>query len=338
MNVLDLAEELNLFPKRSASTHGGEHKSKCPNCQDGRDRFCIWPNQGVSGRYWCRICDAKGDAIQFCRDFFGMSFLQACQKVNITPQVRAKSQKIKRSVFQPYKTSSTHPSWQPVAKRFIDYSHQNLLKEPDIINQLEKRGLTLETIRRFHLGWNPKNFFDNKERWGLSPETKENGLLKRQWLPKGIVIPTFEGSVPVKIKIRRSDWFIGDALPKYVEISGSKQSLSVYGDPSKPVIIVESELDALLIQQEASHLICCIALGGVSKKPDIEIHGWLQRAFLILLSLDFDGAGKNHYSFWMSLYPNLRPWPAPQVKSIGDAFQAFSINILDWIKAGFSAI
>lgn len=37
-----------------------------------------------------------------------------------------------------------------------------------------------------------------------------------------------------------------------------------------------SELDALLIQQEASHLVCCIALGGVSKKPDVEMHGWLQ--------------------------------------------------------------
>ena len=34
------------------------------------------------------------------------------------------------------------------------------------------------------------------------------------------------------------------------------------------MIIVESELDAILIQQEASDLVCSIPLGGVSKKPD----------------------------------------------------------------------
>ncbi len=81
-----------------------------------------------------------------------------------------------------------------------------------------------------------------------------------------------------------------------------------------PIIIVESELDAILIQQEAAHLVCCIALEGVSKKPDAEMHEWLQRASLVLLSLDFDSAGKKRYSFWMGLYPNLRPWPAPLLR------------------------
>ena len=59
MDVLDLARELGLSPKRSSSTHGGEYKSKCPKCQEGRDRFCIWPNQEPSGRYWCRVCEVK---------------------------------------------------------------------------------------------------------------------------------------------------------------------------------------------------------------------------------------------------------------------------------------
>ena len=49
---------------------------------------------------------------------------------------------------------------------------------------------------------------------------------------------------------------------------------------SKPVMIVESELDAMLIQQEASDLVCSVALGGVSKKPDAEVHEWLKQSFL----------------------------------------------------------
>ena len=334
MNILDLAQELNLLPKRSSLTNGGEYKSKCPKCQEGTDRFCLWPNQGPSGRYWCRVCEAKGDGIQFCRDFLGLSFHQACQKVNVTPELRMLPPRAKKLVFEPRQASIVHPSWQQVAKRFIDYSHENLLKEPSVISQLEQRGLTIEAIKRFCLGWNPKNLFDQRERWGLGPEIKENGFHKRQWLPKGIVIPSFQDSHPTKIKIRRSDWVNEDTLPKYVEVSGSTQSPSVYGAPSKPVIIVESELDAILIQQEAADLVCSIALGGVSKKPDVELHGLLKRAPLILLSLDFDDPGKKCYSFWMQQYPNLRPWPAPYFKRPGDAFQLFHVSMIDWVRNG----
>lgn len=150
------------------------------------------------------------------------------------------------------------------------------------------------------------------------------------------MIPSFKDDQPAKIKIRRNDWTAGDALPKYVEISGSAQSLSIYGDISKPLIIVESELDAILIQQEASEFICSIALGGVSKKPDAKLHELLQQAPSILLSLDFDNPGKKHYSFWMRHYSNLKPWPAPHDKSPGDSFKTVSISLLEWIRAGLS--
>ena len=80
MNILDLVREINLHPKRVSSTNGGEYKSECPKCQAGTDRFCIWPNEGDSGRYWCRVCECNGDGIQFCRDFLGMTFQEACNK------------------------------------------------------------------------------------------------------------------------------------------------------------------------------------------------------------------------------------------------------------------
>ncbi len=171
------------------------------------------------------------------------------------------------------------------------------MNEPRIIELLSKRGLSLNTMRQFSLGWNPNELFDRRENWGLLKEMKENGHPRRQWLPKCIVIPSWSNDKPTKLKIRRDDWFEEDKFPKYVEVSGSKQTPSVYGDQSKPVLIVESELDAMLIQQEAAHLVCCMALGGVSKKPDIETHEWLKKASIILLSLDFDEAGKKSILF-----------------------------------------
>jgi DNA primase len=264
-----------------------------------------------------------------------MTFQQACLKLNTTHNFRESFRKTGQYMFRPTPSPLISQSWQQMAKNFIAFAHQRLIHNPQGVEQLEKRGLTVETIERFSLGWNPENLFDHRERWGLTPELKENGLPKRQWLPRGIVIPSFNGPDPIKLKIRRSEWTSEDTLPKYVEISGSKQSPAVYGDPSKPVIIVESELDAILIQQEASHLICCLALGGVSKKPDVELHEWLKQASLILLSLDFDDAGKKRYAFWMKLYPNLRPWPTPCWKSPGDAFSTQKTKITEWLKQAF---
>jgi DNA primase len=343
MNILDLAHELQLVPKRSSSTNGGEYKSKCPKCQGGKDRFCIWPNQGDSGRYWCRVCDAKGDGIQFCRDFLGMSFHGACQKVQVIPRVKAMAavtKIFKAEVFSPHESSPVDQSWQKAAKSFVDRSHARLLNEPEAIEFLLKRGINLDTIKKFSLGWNSGDLFDERATWGMVHEIKENGQLKRLWLPKGIVIPSYSNdgdpncSLLFKIKVRRDNWYNGDSFPKYVEVSGSEQSLSIYGDRSRPVMIVESELDAILIQQEASQLVCCLALGGVGKKPDAVTHAWLKRSRLILLSLDFDDVAKKRCAFWMKLYSNLKLWPCPCAKSPGDAYEVYNVNIFNWVRSG----
>lgn len=338
MNIIDLLEELDIFPKRVASTNGGEFKSMCPKCQEGRDRFCVWPNQGESGRYWCRVCDAKGDGIQFCRDFLGMTYSQACQKLQVTPRQgeTIKIRPIKKAIFTPHQARPVDQSWQLAAKNFIAASHGKLVNQPTILEHLYQRGLTFDTIKKFSLGWNGEDLFEERVKWGMCEEITECGYPKRQWLPKGIVIPTYSGNEPVKLKIRRIDWSEGDPFPKYVEVSGSMQSPSIYGDISKPVVIVESELDAMLIQQSASHLVCSIALGGVSKKPDCDVHALLQQAPLILLSLDFDEVGKKRNVFWMKLYSNLQPWPSPKSKSLGDAVQYFKIDIVQWIINGLS--
>jgi len=44
-----------------ASTNGGEWAGPCPFC-GGTDRCRVWPNQ-EGGRFWCRQCEAQGDAI-----------------------------------------------------------------------------------------------------------------------------------------------------------------------------------------------------------------------------------------------------------------------------------
>ncbi len=280
MNILDLADELQLRPRKASSTKGGEYKSACPKCKDGFDRFCIWPNSGTHGQYWCRICKCHGDAIQFCRDFLGLNYKDACKKLNV-PLKQSNSPAIvypfKQKNFLPKDTHTISEQWKICANTFVNTCQKNLLNNPFALEFLHSRGFCLDSIQRFRFGWNGGNIFDNRTNWGLPVEYRENGKVKLHWLPKGVVIPTFDGKEIAKLKVRRTDWHAEDKLPKYVEISGGLQRPSIYGDINKPIVIVEAEIDAILIQQFASDICCSLALGGVSKRPDKHTHEILKR-------------------------------------------------------------
>jgi len=101
----------------------------------------------------------------------------------------------------------------------------------------------------------------------------------------------------------------------------------------KPIIIVESELDAMLVEQEAGNVCNSAALGGVSKKPDEYLHSILMKAPLILFSLDYDEAGIKAFAWWKKQYKTLSIWVTPFEKSIGDAFLK-GLDIKTWISLG----
>lgn len=75
MSLVDLWPQLT--PKR---TRNGEWCGPCPRC-GGKDRFLVWPEED---QYWCRQCHAKGDSIQFLRDYRGLSYQDAARMVGKT--------------------------------------------------------------------------------------------------------------------------------------------------------------------------------------------------------------------------------------------------------------
>jgi hypothetical protein len=79
---------------------------------------------------------------------------------------------------------------------------------------------------------------------------------------------------------------------KMRKVSGSMTCPILFGNADKPLIIVESELDAILLQQIVGDICGVVALGGVGMKPDVIINKVLCKAPVILCALDFDEAGK----------------------------------------------
>ncbi len=339
MTLLELAQDLGLDPKKTSNSKGGEYHSPCPGCGEGADRFMIWPELN---RYWCRRCDTNGDAIQFCRDFMKLSYHEARQRINGTSHLPSLYQ-IRQPITEKLVVAQDPPKiWQEKASTLLEWSHKQLIRSPSAMDELHQRGFNMHTISRFKLGYsiNPssksQDFFRDRSEWGLPPENKVDGSAKKLWLPSGVVIPTMcdDGSV-CKLKVRRQKWHKDDVLPKYVEISGSKACPSIYGNITNQVaVVVEAELDAMLIQQEAQDVCCSMALGGATKKPDFFTDHLLRKFSLILWCLDNDEAGKKAALWWRETYPHLRFWPVPIGKSPGDAFQYHGINLRDWILQG----
>lgn len=337
MNVIDLLEELDFRPKRKAATHGGEYCSPCPFCKDGDDRFLLWPKRHnkngeyQGGRFSCRVCGRYGDAITFLRQLYGLTYWDACARLRIEPKSR-NSSTLPRQKPKPQVAEEPPDLWKEKSEAFVAWAQKQLLSNSNGLAMFRKRGFNDESIIRYRLGFNPTTFFRGRPDWGLPPQQKEDGKDRKLWLPAGVVIPTISHDQVVKVKARRSDWKEGDKWPKYVEISGSKQAFSIYGNTFLPcALIMESELDALLVQQEAADMVYCIALGGSTKPLDTDTDRLLRGTPLVLFLPDFDKAGAIAWKKWKKMFPNIQRILTPCEKSAGDYFQSGG-DLREWLE------
>ncbi len=344
MDIKDLIEETGYSPRRKATCHGGEYCSPCPFCKAGEDRFLIWPNRHnkngeyQGGRYTCRKCEKYGDAITFLRDLHGLNYRDACIQLKITPKTRLFTSMPKQPP-RPVIAINPPSIWMEKATAFMEWCHTNLINNSEALKKVQDRGFTTESIRKYKIGFNSGDnrgydFKRSRQDWGLEERIKDDGTSQKIWLPVGFTIPTFsnDGQI-IKLKIRRTAWKEDDNLPKYVEISGSKSCSSIYGNTTLPVgLVLESEFDALLIQQEASDLLYCAALGGSTKPIDAHTDALLRSTRRILFLPDFDQAGAIAWVKWKRLFPQIHRILTLSGKGAGDAWLA-GIDLHKWIES-----
>jgi len=208
--------------------------------------------------------------------------------------------------------------WRQKAGALVEWAHQNLLKNSAVLSWLEtERGLTLDTVKRCKLGWNPSALFRERKDWGIPDELNKNGRPKKVWIPVGLVIPGFNSAGNLtRIKIRQPDDqrpADNDTWKRYAELSGSQREFVYFGENRQALIVVESELDAILIDQEAGDLITSVSTGSAANKADNDADlKMLSSARLILVSLDSDEAGeKVAVKYWLRQFKNSRLWLLP---------------------------
>jgi len=318
--LFDALQNDGIFLRRVASTHGGEYASPCPWC-GGRDRFRAWPE---TGRYWCRQCGRKGDVIQYLRDRRGMTFKEAAKLAGKDPDQRIMRREPRKAAFPP-------AAWSEKAGRFVERARKNL---SSAIPFLSARGIKQEKARRACLGWNPVDVYEQRPSWGLPEEHRNDGRPRQFWLPAGLVIPMIRDGRVVRLRIRRPE-----GEPRYVVVPGSFMGPILWTTEIRLAVIVESELDGLLLYQEAGDMMNVVALGSAHGRPDEATAELLEEMDFLLIALDFDEAGgKAAWQWWRKTYPEKTVrWPPPQGKDPGDYFQGGG-SVRAWLSVGFDEV
>ncbi len=284
----------------------------CPWHDDSRPSLNVNP-QRQSWKCW--VCDVGGDVFSFVMKAEGLEFREALELLAEKSGVTLRPQQGGPG-GQPSSPGSDKRKLLDVVAWAEDQFHRFLLEAPDAEvarSYLADRGLTPETIRKFHLGFSP-----NRWDWLLErARTKQfpAALLERA----GLAIPRdmegghydrFRGRVLFSIRDARSRpiAFGGRVLPQFAEDRTAKyinspetplfsKSRELYGLDAardgiareKQVVVLEGYTDCLMAHQHG--LTNMVAVLGTALG---EAHLQVLRRFTdsIVLVLDGDDAGR----------------------------------------------
>ena len=157
----------------------------------------------------------------------------------------------------------------------------------------------------------------------------DQGKPRKIFIPEGLVIPTFH-CIGEAIRIRRFD----SGERPYHTVTGSCTSPLIVGELGRPIVLVESDLDAWLIYQEAGDIVTVSSLGSAGTKPDPVLAAFLLAAPQILVALDNDKAGREASQKWARTFPKAKLWPVPWGTDPGEAFGSTPRLVMEWIELG----
>ena len=279
---------------------GRNYKANCPFHGEKTPSFMVSPELQM---YKCFGCSKSGDVFTFLEEHEGMEFSEALKYladkagvklVSFKPEVTSEREKIieiNKSALNFYEyVLNSHPQ----GKRILEY----LIKD---------RGLNLETIKLFKIGYSPESFnafsdfLTKKKKFNLN-DLKLTGLLV------GRGIDRFRGRVIFPLFDHRDNCigFAGRILPwvkqdmaKYInspDTSAYHKSKVLYGlnltksfiRDEKFAVIVEGEID--MISSYAAGVKNVIAIKGSALTEDqIRLIGRFCKKIVLCLDSDFAG-------------------------------------------------
>lgn len=315
---------------------GAAARFKCPLHKETHGAsLAVWEN----GWRCFGKCQTSGNVIDWVMKYRGLDFKEACALLGgvdaphqrrYVPMINAK----------PAVELSKPPSrqWQHAAVEFIKRGTATLAAPEGARARawLEWRGIARPIQRRVLLGYLP----GAPSEWHTS---SLHGVDVR--LPSGILIPWIADGELWGIKVR-----LAGGNVKYMQASGGNLNGALYRatacrskskdwggiQPKLPIMFVEGEFDALLIEHLAGDLCCPVTLGSAGGRLNPRWLALMLSATVCFIMTDSDQAGEKAAAYLMETVPNpVRVQvPAPH-KDVTDFWQAdcegahdFLINLL----------
>jgi len=277
------------------------------------DSLKLFQKNGIWLYKWWSRGGEVGDGIQYLQRYLGMDFHEAVATLSCSSIVKPHTKRLPSHMAKEWQTKK----WQMASQKLIEVAVSNLLGpngKERFLYLVEQRGFYPRTILNHRLGWLPQK--DNMPSKLLIPCYNSQGNLMRI---------RFRIDKPKKNKER------------YRIRKGSSPSspfpLGVIH--SKPLIIVESELDAILIAQEAEDLSAVLSLGTTGNKLTSAMICFIKEKIpLTMICLDNDDSGKMLTNRLLNDLSNAVAWPIPpgHGKDPGEAWK--TMNIREWIEQG----
>lgn len=341
MDLQTLKESVDL--RTVVALHWGEAKEHKPRYDihysrwrdDGRspsftvyaDGYRDFGGDGEHGSVLDFIMRERGfdfkEAVEWLEDYTG----------NKTERMPARP----RPAAAPRQADITPPDqpWQKAMHQFIDDSHKRLMNEPRILAYLqEARGLSIDTIKTFKLGFN--------RTWTKTPYI-EDGSGKAVKAAPGIVIPWQTGGDVWAVRIRTITGSFArflnvveasgknGTLDKYLSVKGSRQARTMFNGDSLVVgqdaLIVEGEFDTMLAGQTLG--IAVVTRGSSTDHNNIRPQ-WLEKLKLcgtVYSLMDTDTAGQKATENLSKQIGNHKPLLLPGGKD-------FTEYVIDYEKDG----
>lgn len=276
-SLIDVLKE-NKIEVRPSS--GGRSVAHCPfHRGDDTPSFTIYPETGT---YYCFGCGEWGDSIKFLVDYKDISYIEARDYIGAPVTQQPK----KRGVI---KTKYMSDTWKLIYKVANDYHTFLLDSRFGAIDYLYSRGLTLDTIKEFMLGYTDgfvlKNYSIYEYQLGVDAgifDKDGNEIMSHRITIPNLIPATLMADFLVgRTVINNSIKYLGTRLPKPI--------LGLWSVAKSPVImIVEGQFDWLTLRKWGYP---AIALGG-TRITNHNLGTLKERYNIIVPDYDPDGQGQ----------------------------------------------
>ncbi|MCP4088216.1 MAG: toprim domain-containing protein [Gammaproteobacteria bacterium] len=249
-----LAEGMGITMKR----HGADLIGLCPFHDDKEPSLVITPKQNL---WHCLgACQTGGSVIDWVMKAEGVSFRHATELLlsDYSPSLVAGSAPVKQATVRKLPTALEHNAENAkLLRQVMDYYHEALKQSPEAQAYLEKRGLSVEAIDHFKIGFANRSLGyrlpakNRKEGAAIRGQLQRLGLYRasgHEHFSGSIVIPVVDEAGQItEVYGRKINDNLRKGTPKHLYLPGAHVGVwNVEALAASPeIILCESLIDAL---------------------------------------------------------------------------------------------